>query len=427
MAADVQHPVLPAGRRHHQARARTRAMAALMAAEGAALAVVLAADGSPPWRAVRAMITLTAAGLAVWLTRRGGRAGRGAVALAAGIAGTVIGAGVASAQARAGMSVIVLAALAVLLAGVILLAWGAGALIRATPGWWRLLAVPAALALLVFVLFPLTMAVNATNRPAGDHEPLTPAARGLTYRDVALHTSDGARLAAWYLPSRNGAAVVALPGAGCTRSTLLGQAAVLARHGYGALLVDTRGHGRSGGHAMDFGWYGDRDIAAAVSFLGRQPDVRAGRIAVLGLSMGGEQALVAAGSDPRIRAVVAEGVTGEQLADHGWLPGGPDGIIQRGLEWVMYTAAGLLSGAAPPMSIRDAIQAAAPRPELVIAGGAVPDEPVAARWFRSAAPATVRIWVVPGAGHTGALAAKPRAWETQVTSFLATALHTAGR
>lgn len=67
-----------------------------------------------------------------------------------------------------------------------------------------------------------------------------------------------------------------------------------------------------------------------------------------------------------------------------------------------------------------------PRPELIIAGGAVPDEPVAARWFRSAAPATVRIWVAPGAGHTAALAAEPRAWETRVTSFLATALHPAG-
>lgn len=41
---------------------------------------------------------------------------------------------------------------------------------------------------------------------------------------------------------------------------------------------------------------------------------------MLGLSMGGEQAVVAAGSGRRIRAVVAGGVTGEQLADHGWLP-----------------------------------------------------------------------------------------------------------
>ena len=103
-----------------------------------------------------------AAGLAVWLMSRSGRAGRGGVALIAGIAGTVAGAGVASAQASAGISVSVVAALVVLLAGVILLGWGGALLVRAVPGWWRLLAVPAALALLVFALFPLTIAVNAT-------------------------------------------------------------------------------------------------------------------------------------------------------------------------------------------------------------------------------------------------------------------------
>ena len=34
-----------------------------------------------------------------------------------------------------------------------------------------------------------------------------------------------------------------LPGAGSTRTAVMGQAAVLARHGYGALLHDTGGHG----------------------------------------------------------------------------------------------------------------------------------------------------------------------------------------
>jgi dienelactone hydrolase len=91
---------------------------------------------------------------------------------------------------------------------------------------------------------------------------------------------------------------------------VLAQAAVLARHGYGALLAGGRGHGRSGGHAMDFGWWSGRDIAAAVSFLGRQPGIRTGKIAVLGESMGGEQALAALGAGQRIRAVVAEGATG---------------------------------------------------------------------------------------------------------------------
>ncbi|HET9974429.1 MAG TPA: alpha/beta fold hydrolase [Streptosporangiaceae bacterium] len=156
------------------------------------------------------------------------------------------------------------------------------------------------------------------------------------------------RLSGWYIPAHADAAVILLPGAGETRTAVLGQAAVLARHGYGALLVDTRGHGRSAGHAMDFGWWGDRDVAAAVSFLARQPRIQAGKIAVLGESMGGEQALAAAGSDPRIRAVVAEGAEGQQLADRGWRPHDITGIIDRGMEWVQYTvpAYGLGAGSA---------------------------------------------------------------------------------
>ena len=253
------------------------------------------------------------------------------------------------------------------------------------------------------MLLPLTVAVNATSRPPGPLGPATPARYGLGYQDVAFRTADGVRLSAWYIPPRNGAAVVLLPGAGSTRTAVLGQAAVLARHGYGALLVDTRGHGRSGGHAMDFGWWGNRDLAAAVSFLDRQPGVRAGKIAVLGESMGGEQALAAAGADPRIRAVVAEGATGQQLADHGWLPGGTEGALQRGMEWVMYTAAGVISGAPRPMSIPDAVRAAGGRPTLIIAGGAVADESAAARWFRRLARHR-QVWVVPHAGHTQGLA-----------------------
>ena len=56
------------------------------------------------------------------------------------------------------------------------------------------------------------------------------------------------------------------------------------------------------------------------------------------------------GSDPRIRAVVAEGVTGLQVADHGWLPHGIDGALQRGMEWVLNTPAcyGLAYRRAPP-------------------------------------------------------------------------------
>jgi len=357
---------------------------------------------------------------------RAGQAGLGATAFLLGLIGTAAGAGVATGHlAKAGLDAAAATAAIAGAASLFLLAWGAAALVRAIPGWWRLLAIPAALAVAWFGLLPLTMAVNATNRPPGPLGPATPAADGLTYQNVELRTSDGVRLAAWYIPSRNGAAVVLLPGAGATRTSVLGQATVLARHGYGALLLDTRGHGLSGGHAMDFGWWGDRDIAPAVSFLAGQPGVTSGKIALLGESMGGEQALVAAASEPRVRAVVAEGATGQQAADHGWLPSGADGTLTRGMEWVQYTAAGLISGAPRPMTIPAAIRAAAPRPVLIIAGGAVPDEPSAARWFQSASPATARVWVVPHTGHTQGLAVAPRDWEAHVIGFLNTALNPA--
>ena len=398
-------------------------LASVMAVGLMAFAVVTGLDGSPEWRVVRVLAVVAVTVLAVWYTRRAGRVGQGATALLLGTAGTAAGAGIASAHiAKTGLDAAAVLAAIVLVTGLFLLGWGAVALVRATPGWWRLLAVPLALALLEFVLLPLTVAVNATNRPPGPLGAATPASYGFAYQDVAFRTSDGVRLSAWYIPALNDAAVVLLPGAGATRTAVLGQAAVLVRHGYGALLVDTRGHGRSAGHAMDFGWWGDRDLAAAVTFLARQPGVQAGKMAVLGESMGGEQALAAAGSDPRIRAVVAEGAEGQEFADRGWRPYDITGILDRGMEWVQYTAAGLLSGAPRPMNIRDAIRAAAPRPALIIAGGATAAEPAAARWFQAASPATVQVWVVPHAGHTQGLATTPRAWEAHVISFLNTTL-----
>jgi len=413
--------------RSGQVRSRPRSpvvLPSVIAAGGVAFAVLTGLDGSPGWRVARVLAVAAVTALAVWLTRRTGRVGQGTTALLLEIAGIATGAGIASAHlAKAGLDAAAVLAAIVLVTGLFQLGWGAVALVRAIPGWWRLLAVPVALALLEFVLLPLTVAVNATNRPPGPLGAGTPARYGFAYQDVAFRTADGVRLSAWYIPARIGAAVVLLPGAGCTRTAVLTQAAVLARHGYGALLVDTRGHGLSGGHTMDFGWWGGRDLAAAVSFLARQPGIQVGQIAVVGESMGGEQALAAAGSDPRIRAVIAEGATGQQYADHGWRPHDITGIIDRGMEWVQYTAAGLLSGAPRPMSIPDAIRAAAPRPVLIIAGGDTADEPTAARWFQAASPGTVQVWVVPHAGHTQGLATAPQAWEAHVTGFLNAALN----
>jgi hypothetical protein len=59
---------------------------------------------------------------------------------------------------------------------------------------------------------------------------------------------------------------------------------------------------------------------------------------------------------------------------------------------------------------------------LLIAAGRGADEPTAAAFFRAASPSSVEVWVVPGAGHTAALATQPGQWEARVTGFLGRAL-----
>jgi predicted alpha/beta hydrolase len=244
--------------------------------------------------------------------------------------------------------------------------------------------------------------VYATNVGRPELGRVTPADSGIAYVDATFTTSDGVRLSGWYIPSTNGAAMVVLHGASSTRSAVLDQAAVLARHGYGVLLYDARGMGRSDGRAMNFGWYGDRDLAAAIDFVASQPDVDPHRIAALGESMGGEEAIGAMPADDRLRAVVAEGATNRVTGDWGWL-------------------ADLLTEAPAPISLRDAVTAAN-RPVLLITAGNVSDEANAARYIQRGAPSRVEIWTVPGASHTGGLHTQPAAWEQQVTSFLDEAL-----
>ena len=177
---------------------------------------------------------------------------------------------------------------------------------------------------------------------------------------------------------------------------------------------------------MDFGWYGDEDVGAAVAFVRGRPGVDANRIGAVGLSMGGEEVIGAAATNPGIRAVVAEGATARTRSDKAWLSDefGVRGWLQEQLEGVTYGLADLLTAAHPPVSLRHTVASAAPKPVLLITAGKVTDEARAGRYIRAGSPATVEVWSVPGAGHTQGLATRPREWEHRVTAFLESALLT---
>src|SRR5262245_26780526 len=54
-------------------------------------------------------------------------------------------------------------------------------------------------------------------------------------------------VAAWWVPPRNGAAVVLAHGSFGTRASMLAEARALGKAGFGVLLFDWPGHGESGG------------------------------------------------------------------------------------------------------------------------------------------------------------------------------------
>ena len=173
--------------------------------------------------------------------------------------------------------------------------WSAWRLLRAVRRPWWVVALPALLVAAYAVLWTVGQGVAASYPAHPADGSRTPSDVGLRFEPATVPTADGADLAAWWVPSGNGAAVVLLHGAGSTRTAVLDQAAVLGSHGYGVLLLDARGHGDSGGRGMDLGWYGEHDVAAALDFLAIRPEVAADRVGVVGLSMGGEEAIGAAG------------------------------------------------------------------------------------------------------------------------------------
>lgn len=341
-----------------------------------------------------------------------------------GIVVAAVGAGLGPAHAaEEGVTLASVSGLVLLAAGAALSVWSSVRLLRRTRRRWWILTIPLLLVITWVGLWTLGQAVVASFPPRPELGVRTPADLDRAYLDVRFPAADGTELAGWYLPSQNGAAVALMHGAGSTRSAVLDQADVLNGHGYGVLLFDARGYGHSAGQGMDFGWYGESDAAGAVDFLTTRPDVDGHRIGLVGLSMGGEEALGAAGADPRVAAVVAEGATNRVSSDRAFLDQyGVRGEVQQGIDWLTYAATGLLTDAPRPPALRHSVATAGGRADptefLLITAGAVPDEGFAAEGLQSAAPDAVTVWTVAGAGHTQGLQTAPRAWERRVLAFL---------
>ncbi|MGE5635685.1 MAG: alpha/beta hydrolase [Nocardioidaceae bacterium] len=267
-----------------------------------------------------------------------------------------------------------------------------------------------ALVLAYLVVVPIGFALIATHEA---RESVEPADLGRPHEPVSLTTSDGLRLSGWYVRSRNGAAVIAFPG----RSGPVRHARMLARHGYGVLLLDRRGEGDSEGDPNAYGWGGEPDLRAAVEYLRRRRDVDPGRIGGLGLSVGGELLLQTAAHTPALRAVVSEGAGKRSIREQMDTPDLP-GWRAWASPWLVQTPAlAVLSNHAAPPNLVDLAARIAPRAVFLIRAQHGNQDEEMNRVYFEAAGRPKSLWEVPDGGHTGGLSARPREYERRVTAF----------
>jgi len=237
---------------------------------------------------------------------------------------------------------------------------------------------------------------------------------GVPNEDVTFTTSDGLQLEGWYVPSRNGAAVIAFPG----RNGPQKQARMLARHGYGVLLFDRRGEGHSDGEPNSWGWGGDMDIRAAIAYLQHRPDVDPGRIGGIGLSVGGEMMIEAAAKTDELAAVVSEGagarsMTEDMDEDHPALEKWTLGLVMSAAK---TASVAVFSNQSPPANLKD-LAGDVEQPLLLIAAPVKGVGEDLDRGYEKAAGRSATLWEIPESTHVGGLAARPEEYERRVVGF----------
>jgi dienelactone hydrolase len=379
---------------------------------------------SPGDHLVSGLVPLALLGLAAWAYPRLRGGWRGTLALISGVLGITGGIEGFYYTRELGPSGDDFTSLLSLAAGLLLLGLGAVTLWRTRrmdgSRWWRYprraLLGAAGFVVAAVLLIPIGLGYVTTHT---GRAVVPPNHLGVPYEDVKFTTSDGLELDGWYVPSKNGAAVIAFPG----RNGPQAKTRMLARHGYGVLLFDRRGEGKSEGEPNSWGWGGEADIKAAIAYLQRRPDVDRERIGGIGLSVGGEMMIEAAAETDELAAVVSEGAgarstTEDMDQDDPALGKWTLGFAMSAAKTV---AVAVSSNQAPPANLKD-LAAKVEQPMLLIAA---PDKGVGEklnRGYAKAAGDSATLWEIPESGHVGGLKARPEEYERRVVGFFDEAL-----
>lgn len=246
----------------------------------------------------------------------------------------------------------------------------------------------------------------------------------------ALRTTDGVRLAGWYVPATSGIGptgptVVLVHGWSSNKSDMLGQVEFLAPR-YNVVAFDLRHHGQSSfDRPTTQGLAEQRDLITVLNWLESQKGPA--QVVLLGVSMGAATAVNVAAIDDRVVALIVDsthptlqGAVQARLDRAGYplsLPGSW-GILMGGL---LRTGVDMTS--ADP---ENAIAELGDRPALILVGGqdgSIGPDP-GERLLGAARDAGVdaRLETCEAAGHAGVMEACPDEYAAWVLGFLDSAL-----
>jgi len=250
--------------------------------------------------------------------------------------------------------------------------------------------------------------------------PPNPSA--LTVQTIA---NDGAVLRAWLLqpekPNRD--AVLILHGIADSRVSQLGLARMFLNHGYTVLTPDSRAHGESGGQLATYGLLEAGDVRHWVSWLIEHQHPR--RVFGIGESLGGAVLIESLAVEPRFSAIIAdsafssfEQIAEDRIAERLPVPQLVGRVLATPVVWSGFLYARLRYGLDFRAASPDKVLARSTTPVLLIHGlNDRQTPPVHSEILAAGNRAFVTLWLVPGAGHTGAYGTAPQEFESRVLNF----------
>lgn len=293
----------------------------------------------------------------------------------------------------------------------------------------KLLKIVLAVIVVLAVVFVGISAYLGYSMTRVERVPLTgsPTENDLVYEDVSFPSLyKNLTLRGWYIPAYGSDRVIIMvhgasehrnpPGSG-----FLDIAESLVENDFSVLMFDLHGYGESEGNTVSGGYYEKDDLKGAVAYMGQRGFKKIG---VLGFSLGGVAALMAAAKDERIDAVVSDSAYADlndiMEPEFSRRTKAPK-IFLRPILFMIKIMYGVDFAAIRPI---DDVGEIAPRPIFFIHGEKDDMIPVehAERLYEAVDNPANELWIIPG-GHTMAYLDHPEEFIERVVSFFDGALH----